>query len=61
VDKRLFLPAEWFSDADATRRTTCHVPQALTFQRNPQLAAAMLHALRQAGLLPCKSVVADCL
>jgi SRSO17 transposase len=61
VDKRLFLPEEWFSDAYATRRTTCHVPQDLTFQRKPQLAAAMLHALRQEGLLPFKYVVADCL
>jgi SRSO17 transposase len=61
VDTRLFLPEEWFSDAYATRRTTCHVPQALTFQRKPQLAAAMLHALRQEGLLPFKYVVADCL
>lgn len=61
VDKRLFLPEEWFSDAYATRRTTCHVPLALTFQRKPQLAAAMLHALRQEGLLPFKYVVADCL
>jgi hypothetical protein len=61
VDKRLFLPEEWFSDAYATRWTTCHVPQALTFQRKPQLAAAMLHALRQEGLLPFKYVVADCL
>jgi SRSO17 transposase len=61
VDKRLFLPEEWFSDACAPRRTTCHVPQTLTFQRKPQLAAAMLHALRQEGLLPFKYVVADCL
>jgi SRSO17 transposase len=61
VDKRLFLPEAWFSDAYATRRTTCHVPQALPFQRKPQLAAAMLHALRQEGLLPFKYVVADCL
>src|ERR1044072_5403015 len=61
VDKRLFLPEEWCSDAYATRRTTCRVPQALTFQRKPQLAAAMLNALRQEGLLPFKYVVADCL
>src|SRR5262245_29234482 len=61
VDQRLFLPEEWFSDAYATRRTTCQVPRDLTFQRKPQLAAAMLHALRQEGLLPCKYVVADCL
>jgi SRSO17 transposase len=60
-DKRLCLPEEWCSDAYATRRTTCHVPQALTLQRNPPLAAARLHALRQEGHLPFKYVVADCL
>src|SRR5262244_3753767 len=47
VDQRLFLPEEWFSDAYATRRSTCHVPQALTFQRKPQLADALLHAPRK--------------
>jgi SRSO17 transposase len=61
VDKRLFFPEVWFTDAYATRRTKCQVPTALTFQRNPQLAAAMLHALTQEGLLPFKYVVADCL
>jgi len=61
VDQRLFLPEEWFSDAYATRRAMCHMPKDLTFQRKPQLAAAMLHALRQEGLLPFKYVVADCL
>jgi SRSO17 transposase len=33
----------------------------LTFQSKPQLAAAMLQAITQEGLLPCKYVVADCL
>jgi SRSO17 transposase len=61
VDKRLFLPERWFSDAYATRRTTCKVPEDLTFQSKPQLAAAMLQALTQEGLLPFKYVVADCL
>jgi len=42
VDKRLFLPEEWFSDAYATRRTTCHVPQALTFQRTLLLDSGVL-------------------
>ena len=37
------------------------MPPALTVQRKPQLAAAMLHALRQEGLLPFKDVGADCL
>src|SRR5262247_1406704 len=61
VDKRLFFPEVWFTDAYATRRTKCQVPTALTFQSKPQWAAAMLHALTQEGLLPFKYVVADCL
>jgi SRSO17 transposase len=61
VDKRLFLPEAWFTDAYAARRTTCKIPKALTFQSKPQLAAAMLQAITQAGLLPFKYVVADSL
>jgi SRSO17 transposase len=61
VDKRLFLPEAWFTDAYATRRTRCHVPTELTFQSKPQLAAAMLQSIGREGLLPFKYVVADCL
>src|SRR5882724_5207372 len=61
VDKRLFLPEAWLTDAYAARRTRCNVPTELTWQSKPQLAAAMLHALTQEGLLPFKYVVADCL
>ena len=61
VDKRLFLPDVWWSDAYATRRNLCNVPPDLTLQRKPQLAAAMLQAIAQEGLLPFKYVVADCL
>ena len=39
----------------------CNVPDELTFQSKPQLAAAMLQAIAQEGLLPFKYVVADCL
>ena len=61
VDKRLFLPEIWFTDAYATRRTKCNLPQELTFQSKPQLAAAMLRDIAHEGLLPCKYLVADCL
>jgi SRSO17 transposase len=61
VDKRLFLPEAWFTDAYATRRKKCNVPDALTWQSKPQLAAAMLQAMAHEGLLPFKYVVADCL
>jgi hypothetical protein len=42
VDKQWFLPEAWWNDAYATRRTTCHIPQPLPWQRQPPLAAAML-------------------
>ena len=61
VDKRLFLPEVWWSDAYSARRTRCNVPEELTFQSKPQLAAAMLQAMAHEGLLPFKYVVADCL
>ena len=61
VDKRFFLPETGVSEAYAARRTTCHVPAALTLQSQPQLAAAMVHAMVREGRLPCTSMVADCL
>jgi SRSO17 transposase len=61
VDKRLFLPEVWWTETYATRRTRCNVPDALTFQSKPQLAAAMLEAIAREGLLPFKYIVADCL
>jgi SRSO17 transposase len=54
VDKRLFLPEAWFPDAYAPRRTKCDLPQALGFQSKPQLAATMVQAIVQEGLLPFK-------
>ena len=41
VDKQLFLPEVWWTDAYAARRARCNVPAALTFQSKPALAAAM--------------------
>ena len=61
VDKRLFLPEVWLTEAYAARRAKCRVPQELSFQSKPQLAATMLQAIVREGLLPCKYVVADCL
>jgi SRSO17 transposase len=61
VDKRLFLPEVWFTEAYAARRAKCRVPQELSFQSKPQLAATMLQTIVRGGLLPFKYVVADCL
>jgi SRSO17 transposase len=61
VDTRLFLPEVWWTDPYAARRVRCNVPDELTFQSKPQLAAAMLKAMAHEGLLPFKYLVADCL
>jgi SRSO17 transposase len=59
VDQRLFLSEPWLSDAYAPRRAKCQVPQELVFQTKPQLAGAMVRALAQERILPCKDIVAD--
>ena len=61
VDKRLFIPEQWFSDAYAERRHKCKVPDEVAFHTKPQLAAAMVRAIRSEGRLPFKYLVADCL
>src|ERR687883_567786 len=61
VDKRLFLPEAWCSETYATGRSQCAVPKELSFQTKPQLAAAMVQAVHAAGLLPFRSIAADCL
>jgi SRSO17 transposase len=61
VEQRLFLPEVWFSATYGVRRRQCQVPDELTFQSKPQLAAAMLKDLVAEGLLPFRYIVADCL
>jgi SRSO17 transposase len=61
VDKRLFLPELWFTEAYAARRTKCKVPDDLTFRTKPQLAVELLRDLCQEAMLPFKYIVADSL
>ena len=61
VDKRLFMPEQWFSDAYAERRHKCQVPAEVTFHTKPQVAADMVKAIRNEGRLPFRYLVADCL
>ena len=61
VDKRLFLPEPWFSEAYQVRRTKCKMPDEVVWQSKPQMAAAMVRDLHHAGVLPFKYIVADCL
>jgi SRSO17 transposase len=61
LDKRLFLPEAWLTDAYAARRMKCKVPPELIFHTKPQLAAQMLKLLHDEAIVPFKYVVADCL
>lgn len=59
LDRRLYLPEEWFSDAYAERRADCGVPADLTFMTKPMLSLAMLQQVVQADTLPCRWVAGD--
>jgi len=61
VDKRLFLPEPWCTETYATGRTKCAGPSETVLQTKPQLAAAMVPAVHAAGILPFRSIAADCL
>jgi SRSO17 transposase len=60
VDKRLFIPEQWFAEDYKDRRAKCHMPEDATFHTKPQLAATMLQAMAYEGLVPFKYIVADC-
>lgn len=59
LDRRLYLPQDWFSDEYAERRTACGVPPELSFQTKPQLGLAMLKSVLAAGTLPVQWVTGD--
>lgn len=59
VDRRLYMPAEWFTPAYAQRRQRCGVPPDLTFRTAPELAWEMVNAVRTQGELPVGWVVFD--
>jgi SRSO17 transposase len=52
LDRRLYLPETWFTDAYADRRTTCGVPHDLTFMTRSQLGWAMIEAVVRTGTYP---------
>jgi SRSO17 transposase len=59
VDRRLYLPEEWFTAAYAARRDACGVPGGTTFQTRTALAWAMITGLRERGALPFWWVTGD--
>jgi SRSO17 transposase len=59
LDKRLFIPEEWFSEEYKERREKCNFPNELTFKTKPQLAAEMLSVIHEQGVIPYKYIAAD--
>jgi len=59
VDRRLFLPERWFTDAYQDRRQRCGVPEDQTFHTKPELAWEMLEALVQQAVVPFAWVTCD--
>jgi SRSO17 transposase len=59
LDRRLYLPASWFTPEYAERRYDCRVPSDLAFQTKNELASAMLVETAQAKTLPARWVSMD--
>jgi SRSO17 transposase len=59
LDRRLYLPQDWFGDASAERRAACGVPDDVSFTTKPMLALAMIQDVVAAGALPCQWVAGD--
>lgn len=59
IDKRLYIPEQWFTDEYKERRTKCMLPDEVTFKTKPQLAAEMLTRIAQQGKLPFRYILAD--
>jgi SRSO17 transposase len=59
VDRRLFLPEEWFTAAYRERRTRCGVPPDTVYQTRTVLAWAMIDHLHRQGRLPFRWVTGD--
>lgn len=59
VDKRLYLPQKWFTEAYAARREKCKLPPNTEFKTKPQLAAEMLKEISDQGQLPFRYILAD--
>lgn len=59
IDKRLFIPEQWFTDDYRARREKCNLPESATFQSKPALAVEMLKEISSEKVLPFKYVLGD--
>jgi SRSO17 transposase len=59
LDRRLYLPEEWFDAAHRARWRKCAIPDATPLQTKPALALEMLQALAHEGSLRWHWVTCD--
>ena len=59
LDRRLYLPDEWFADESRDRWERCQIPEDTAFRTKPELAWEMLQTLHQQGCLPFRWVACD--
>ncbi len=59
LDRRLYLPEEWFSDDFAERRKKCGIPEEIEFKTKNQQTLEMFQALNDAGTLRFRWFVCD--
>ena len=59
VDRRLYLPEDWFGATERGRWDRCGIPNGTTFQTRTALAWGMIAALHARGALPFRWVTGD--
>lgn len=59
IDKRLYIPQEWFAPEYEERREKCKLPEDIAFKTKPQLAVDMLQEIAGQQTLPFRYILAD--
>jgi len=59
LDRRLYLPEEWFDADHRERWKKCGIPDAMPFKTKPELATEMLEAVVAEGTLDFRWVACD--
>jgi SRSO17 transposase len=61
LDHHLYLPESWCEDTPAgqERRAKVHVPETVSFQTKPQIAAGLIHQTTVLDIVPLDWITAD--
>jgi hypothetical protein len=52
IDKRLFIPEQWFTEEYDHRRLNCDLPRDIIFRTKPQLTVETLQTIHEEKTLP---------